>query len=151
AIAIAALSATAFLLVLLRLAGVVRTNRQATERERGLREAGAVLVSATDTDTVRASVRTAVTRLLPSGRRHAVSLTLSTGVSHSGLSTSDDGQRFVRVSELPSADAAQLTGFEFALVNPLMTAERVAGYPQVGTLMVAADDADLTALQGSLA
>ena len=80
-IAIAALSALVFLLVLLRLAGVVRTNRQATERERGLREAGAILVSATDVETVRDTVRAAVARLLPTGERHAVALTLWTETS----------------------------------------------------------------------
>ncbi|HEX6871723.1 MAG TPA: GGDEF domain-containing protein, partial [Micromonosporaceae bacterium] len=45
--AIAVLSATIFLLVLLRLAGVVATHRQALARERGLREAGHALVAAT--------------------------------------------------------------------------------------------------------
>jgi diguanylate cyclase (GGDEF)-like protein/PAS domain S-box-containing protein len=151
AVAIAALSATVFLLVLLRLSGVVRINRQATERERGLRQAGAVLVSATDIDTVQASVHTAVTRLLPPGKRHADNLTLQTNVFHSGQSTSEREQRFVRVADLPPTDAVEMTGFEFALVNPLVMAERVADHPQVGTLVVAADDADLTALQGSLA
>jgi len=155
-IAIAALSAVIFLLVLLRLAGVVRTNRQATLRERGLREAGAILVSATDVETVRDTVRTAVARLLPPGKRHAVLLNLRAEDVHSGpsgaggrsASSRAGGQRFVRVASLPPVDAAELGGFEIALVNPLMVA---AEHPLVGTLIVAADDADLGALQGSLA
>jgi PAS domain S-box-containing protein len=159
-IPIAALSAVIFLLVLLRLAGVVRTNRQATGRERGLREAGAILVSATDAETVRDTVRTAVARLLPAGKRHAVVLNLrSLGAEdvHSGPVSGADGrsassraggQRYVRVASLPAVDAAALGGFELALVNPLLGA---AEHPQVGNLIVAADDADLGALQGSLA
>ena len=156
-IAIASLSAVIFLLVLLRLAGVVRTNRQATGRERGLREAGAILVSATDVETVRDTVRVAVARLLPAGRRHAVVLNLHAEKVHSGPSSGrdgrsagsrDGGQRYVRVASLPRRDAAELAGFELALVSPLMGA---AEHPRVGTLIVAADDADLGALQGSLA
>jgi diguanylate cyclase (GGDEF)-like protein/PAS domain S-box-containing protein len=149
-LAIATLSAVIFLLVPLRLAGVVRTNRQSTERERGLREAGAVLVSATDVDAVRATVRTAVARLLPVGKRHAVSFFLGTDRVHSGP-RADGGQRFVRVADLPPDQAADFAGYEIALVNPLMVADRVAGHPLIGSLVVAADDTDLAALQGSLA
>ena len=150
-IAIAALSALVFLLVLLRLAGVVRTNRQATERERGLREAGAILVSATDVETVRDTVRRrggppAADRQTARGRPHACGPTSV----HDGPSTLDGEQRFVRVADLPAAVATELDNFEIALVNPLMVADRVAGHPLVGTLFVAADEADLGALQGSL-
>ena len=56
----------------------------------------------------------------------------------------------MRVADLPAAVATELDDFEIALVNPLMVADRVAGHPLVGTLIVAGDDADLGALQGSL-
>jgi len=155
AIAIAILSATIFLLVLLRLAGVVRTNLRSVERERGLREAGATLLSATDIDTVRATVRTAVTRLFPPGARHETMLTLQDdpgdGV-HAGQAgkRGRPGPHFARVVDLPPVSAHALAGYEIALVNPIAVSGGVAGRQLTGALIVAADDANLGSLQGSV-
>jgi diguanylate cyclase (GGDEF)-like protein/PAS domain S-box-containing protein len=188
AVAIAVLSATIFLLVLLRLAGVVRTNRRAAERERSLREAGANLLSATDVETVRATVRTAVTQLFPPGARHETMLSLRDDPSdhpadqpadhaaeaavdhfaeHRGAAAAADPidgllidrtrtaeptarPHFARTADLPPAHARTLADYEIALVNPIAVAGGVAGRRLAGALVVAADDANLGALQGSV-
>jgi hypothetical protein len=62
---IGALSAVTFLLVLVRMAGIMASHRLALARERGLREASVALVSAADVEEVSDAVSLAVARLLP--------------------------------------------------------------------------------------
>jgi diguanylate cyclase (GGDEF)-like protein/PAS domain S-box-containing protein len=72
---IAVASAVTFVLVLIRLYDAMRTHRRALGRERGLREAGASLVAATNPRQVAAAIQGAVCRLLPPDTRHRIVLT----------------------------------------------------------------------------
>jgi diguanylate cyclase (GGDEF)-like protein/PAS domain S-box-containing protein len=65
AIVIAAMSAIVFLLIMVRLSDVLRSNRRALARERALRQAGDAMVSATDLDGVRSAVEVAIDRIIP--------------------------------------------------------------------------------------
>jgi diguanylate cyclase (GGDEF)-like protein/PAS domain S-box-containing protein len=130
------LSALMFLLVLSRLAGVVGSHRAAVARERGLREAGAALVSATEPAAIVGAVRTAVARLLPKDRPHAVVLAFD--------DPSSSGTRLGPTASLPPEIAGQLGGFELMLSCPLP----VGAHGRGGTLYVAAAPAALVPLQG---
>jgi diguanylate cyclase (GGDEF)-like protein/PAS domain S-box-containing protein len=146
---IAAMSTVMFLLVLMRLWGVVTVHRQALARERALREAGAALVSATDADAVRRAVRAAVGDLLPAGAGHRLQLTIRADGDPVALGPPVK-PRLVRTGELDPATAAALEGFDLALVHPLVLSDRPSGDPLVGVLLVAADDATLVALRAAV-
>jgi diguanylate cyclase (GGDEF)-like protein/PAS domain S-box-containing protein len=167
---VALFSAVIFLLVLIRLAGVVGVHSQAVARERGLREAGAALVSATDAAGVTAAVRAAVARLIPRGTDHRVVLAIhdpaddrpridrpSTLAGPSAPTSpaspaafSGAGARFVHTRELDPDTAAALGDFEITLVQPLSLDDRPSGAPLVGALHVSADDNALVALSGAV-
>ena len=122
---IAAMSGLTFLMVLLRLAALVGTHRYALVRERGLREASAALVATADASEVTGALRTAVTRLVPPGLAHRV--TVGKG----------------------SAVDAEPEHFDAVLRYPLSLDP--AADPTDGlVLAVAADRASLSRLQGSL-
>jgi diguanylate cyclase (GGDEF)-like protein/PAS domain S-box-containing protein len=157
---IAASSAVLFLLVLLRLSGVVARQQQGVERERTLRSAGAALVSAADIDEVAVAVRTAVAHLIPPDAPHlAAVLDRADGLAAvngtpSGASwlvrTADlDGAGLGR-SVLDDATADRIRGFTAALVCPLVLADRPTTGPSVGVLMVAASEVLLLTMQGAL-
>ncbi len=148
---IALMSALIFLLVLLRLAGVVRSHRQATERERSLREAGAALVSATDVETVRGVVATAVDRLFQGVDDHEAGLILNgdrmdAGVRRAALLRGEPATHFQRTGEL----GRRFQPYDYALVSPLVVHEPISGDPVVGTLVVAADDQQLATRRGAV-
>ena len=151
---IAGSSAVLFLLVMLRLSGVVARHRQAVERERTLRSAGAALVSAADTEDVADSVRTAVARLVPTGTRHHAVI-----VIHSADPLEQRGRVHAVPAEISSlvpvdtvacitADDAQ--GFTSALVCPLLLEDQPSTRPSVGYLIIAACEGVLLTLQGAL-
>jgi len=165
---VAAFSAAIFMLVLLRLYGVVGVHRQAVARERGLREAGAALVSATDATQVDRVVREAVGKLVPPGTDHRVLLTVqtpeATRAGDHGLSRHDSaptvrispaeagsaGLRFVRTRELDERAAQSLGDLEMTLVRPLALEDRPSGDPLIGELLVAAKESALIALSGAV-
>jgi diguanylate cyclase (GGDEF)-like protein len=129
-----------FTLVLLRLSGVVTSHRRTLARERALRNAGAALVSATDVSEVEQAVRTAVCRLLAPNTPHQVLLALADG---------SGGQRdgLCYVSTLPPKLAERLTGFDVALLCPMVVEERPLGVPEIGFLLVAAAELRLVGLE----
>ena len=150
---IATSSAVLFLLVLVRLAGVVSRHRQAVERERILRSAGDDLVSAADAADVAAAVRTAVDRLLPTGSRHRAVLLIdgaSAGVPGPAADASDRASRLVQVDTLDGPAARELAGFGTALSCPLVLMDRPAAGPSMGLLIVAAGETALLTLRGAL-
>ncbi|HEV2089342.1 MAG TPA: bifunctional diguanylate cyclase/phosphodiesterase [Cryptosporangiaceae bacterium] len=156
---IAVLSGLMFLLVLVRLSGVVVVHREAVERERRLRAASGALVSAADLEEVRSSIRAAVTRLFPPGTGHRVLLTTAEpGLEVAGLSSdlrlaqraTGHPTRLVRTADLPASTAARLSGFTVALLCPLDLHGRAVSGPPLGTVIVAADEAVLTAQQSTL-
>ena len=149
---IAVSSTVLFLLVLTRLHGVVERHRQAVERERTLRSAGADLVSASDADDVAASVRTAVARLVPPGSAHHAVLTDAETAGENGpIPGSPTGESWlVQVDALNGAFAGKATKFATALVCPLMLDGRPIAGPSVGLLIVAAGETVLLTLRGAL-
>jgi diguanylate cyclase (GGDEF)-like protein/PAS domain S-box-containing protein len=156
---IAILSATVFLLVLLRLAGVVSKLRYAGARERTLREAGAALVSATDVPTVGRVVREAIARLFRAGDTFEVALPLRTGTAtdepvpievQEAVLQDPASTRMVRTPSIAAVDADHLRTHGAALVIPMVVTERPAGDPLIGNLVVAADERKLTALKRTL-
>ncbi len=143
---IALLSALMFGLVLYRLSGVVNIHRRAVAVERGLRAAGAALLSATDVAQVRSTVRTAVAQLLPPDTPHG-----------SVLAAQDAGivpSRLVQMAytrTLDPAVAAEVGEFEVTLVCALAAPDSRTGPSPAGALLVAADEKALVELQGPVA
>ena len=143
---VAALSACTFLLVLARMAGIMASHRQALARERGLREASAALVSASDSDGVADAVRTAVAQLLPADVPHRVVLAMAftepEPVSAEAAAQSDldrasgTAARLVATREVDWAVAVRLTQFNMVLRCPLVLRDRPTGDPLVGVLHV---------------
>jgi diguanylate cyclase (GGDEF)-like protein/PAS domain S-box-containing protein len=140
---IAAFSTVMFLLVMTRLAGVVQRHREALSRERGLREAGTTLVSATDVAAVAGAVRVSLAALLPSGTPHHVVFEAPDATSAS-VGT---GMDMVPTAELDPAAAAHLGDFPVALRCPLALSDRPVGDRRVGSLLVAAAEPVLVSLQ----
>lgn len=134
-LAIAILSATLAILVLLRLSRTARSQRRSVLRERALRLAGADLLSATDADDLFAVVDRAVAALVPPGRDHRVLLDLTKPEADQPASA------MVYTATLPEPVARQLEGFELAL--------RCTLHSDQGTLYIAAEEAALTTLQES--
>ncbi len=124
---IAVASTVMFTLVLFRLSGVVAVHRQALARERGLRRAGAALVSAAEVADVVSAVRTAVAQLLPPDTPHHVVLTPDTDT-------------------LPPEAA----DFEVTVRCPLVPDGGEGTDPSVGVMLVAADEAALATLRRPL-
>jgi diguanylate cyclase (GGDEF)-like protein/PAS domain S-box-containing protein len=149
---IAVLSAVLFLLVLARLAGVVNIHRQGLSRERGLRQAGAALVSATDVVEVMAAVRATIARLLQHGVPHRVKLLISDpdSAAAGGVAVTERASELVYTASLDPALASELAEFDLTLRCPLVLDDRPAGDPLVGVLLVSADEATLVGLEGAL-
>jgi diguanylate cyclase (GGDEF)-like protein/PAS domain S-box-containing protein len=141
---IALFSAALFLLVLARLSGVLKEHRQAVARERGLREAGAVLLTTTEANEVYTAVRAAVAQLMPVGAAHALHFV----ITREGSTPPVERIQMVYTRTLAERDRVHLGAFEVTLRCPLVldgTAEAA-----VGELMVGADEQVLIALQDAL-
>jgi diguanylate cyclase (GGDEF)-like protein/PAS domain S-box-containing protein len=149
---IAVLSALMFLLVLGRLANAVGIHHQSVARERGLRKAGAALVSAADASEVATAVRVAVGQLLPPDAAHKVVFAVNDPVPGVAIPVAGAVRiaqlRYVRTLDAPAA--AELAGFEVAMLCPLTLAECPSGTRRAATLIVAAEESVLVALQDSL-
>jgi diguanylate cyclase (GGDEF)-like protein/PAS domain S-box-containing protein len=154
-IVIALASAAMFALVLTRLYDAVRTHRRGLARERGLREAGAALVAATDVPQVTAAIRAAVSRLLPPETAHRIVLA---GTRASPDSPGPDAAagsrahpaRLCYVRDLPAEQAGRLEGFEVALRSRLVLGGPTPGESRTDVLLVAADAGVLVALRDAL-
>jgi PAS domain S-box-containing protein len=126
------------------LADVVAAHRQAVLRERGLRQAGGVLVAATAKAEVHAAVRVAVAGIMPAGAEHRVHLASEPVL---GATT-----RIVPVSELPAEAQAELAGFGEALECPILPRPRGAVDPgkDGGAVTIAADRGVLEATRDAV-
>jgi diguanylate cyclase (GGDEF)-like protein/PAS domain S-box-containing protein len=156
----AVLSALTFLLVLVRMAGIMASHRQALARERGLREASAALVSAADLDGVGDATRAAVAQLMPADTPHAVVLALA--IAEEGPPSADaaaqaaldraagTAARLVATREVAWAVGVRLAPFSTTLRCPMVLAERPAGDPLVGVLHAAAPAWALPGLQRAI-
>ncbi|WP_043734550.1 putative bifunctional diguanylate cyclase/phosphodiesterase, partial [Streptomyces zinciresistens] len=142
---IAAFSGTLFLLVILRLAGMVVAHRRAVARESALRAAGASLVSAVRQEEVVRSCEAAVDRLLGPAVRHRTLL----------LPAEPASALAPRHAELVAADTlepeitARLDGLSAALVCPMVPPDRPVGAIP-GVLLVAGPAGRLAETRSSL-
>ncbi|MEU5666139.1 aminotransferase class I/II-fold pyridoxal phosphate-dependent enzyme [Streptomyces longwoodensis] len=162
---LAGVSSALFLLVILRLAGIVVTHRKAIAREQVLRRATASLVGATDTEEVTRSCERAVAELIGPDVPHRT-LLLSPEAARPAPRAPDAGSpappgrpspapggpapRLVPVSRLEPALAGRLGGLPSALLCPMARPERAAGAEGAGTLVAAGPSRRLTEVRGSV-
>ena len=154
---IAGLSSLTFLLILARMAGLMASHRLALARERGLREASAALVSATDADEVGEAARTMVARLLPPDVPHRVVLAMAVAQpdqTWSGADVQDPTAgttaRLVHTRDVDWAAAVRLSQFSMVLRCPLVLRDRPTGAPLVGVLTIGGPTWALLSLQQSI-
>jgi diguanylate cyclase (GGDEF)-like protein/PAS domain S-box-containing protein len=119
---IAAACAVMFLLVMARVAGLLRTQRQTAARERTLREAAMMLVAATDEGEAAEALRGAVAELMPAGQAYHFYL-----VGRDADGEPEPGPfalRTVDVADLPPEVGVHLRGFDCALHAEVRVRER---------------------------
>jgi diguanylate cyclase (GGDEF)-like protein/PAS domain S-box-containing protein len=119
---IAAACAAMFLLVMARVAGLLRTQRQTAARERTLREAAMMLVAATDEGEAAEALRRAVAELMPAGQAYHFHL-----VGRDADGEPEPGPfalRTVDVADLPPEVGVHLHGFDCALHAEVRVRER---------------------------
>lgn len=170
---LAAFSSLLFVLVILRLAGMVVAHRKSMARELTLRRATASLVAAEGTQEIEQSCNTAVTALFGPRVRHASMLlsaqqalclyTLlarspaeqrSTGTDGSPqdarTATALSGTLIVTVPELGPDIAGLLGDLPTALVCPMTQPDRPTGGELPGVLLAAGPGQRLTEIRGTL-
>ncbi|MDX3451829.1 bifunctional diguanylate cyclase/phosphodiesterase [Streptomyces sp. ME02-8801-2C] len=170
ATALAAFSSLLFVLVILRLAGMIVAHRKATARELTLRMATASLVAAEGAQEIEQSCETAVTALFGPRVRHASmllsaqqALRLYTLLARSPVerrNTATDGSPqattalpgtlIVTVPELGPDIAGRLGDLSAALVCPMVQPDRPAGGELPGVLLAAGPEQQLTEIRGTL-
>ncbi|GAA2554274.1 hypothetical protein GCM10010435_25900 [Winogradskya consettensis] len=123
---IAVASATMFLLVMARVAGLLRHQRDTAARERTLRIAGAELVAVGSEAEVLTAVRTAMAHMAPRVEPYRLHFYGTPAAQDTPIGFIGTGR--VAVAELPADVAVMMTGFPTALY-----AEAIAGSPD-GTL-----------------
>ncbi|PWI13479.1 hypothetical protein DI272_04520 [Streptomyces sp. Act143] len=142
---IAAFSSVLFLLVILRLAGIVVVHRKAVARELALRRAGASLVSAVRLEEVARSCEAAVDTLLGPTVRHRT-LLLSAGRA---AEFTPGGSRMVPRAELGPDLADDLGTLPAVLAYPMTPPDRPAAQVP-GVLLVAGPSEPLHETRASL-
>ncbi|CAL9358884.1 8-amino-7-oxononanoate synthase [Streptomyces sp. enrichment culture] len=142
---IAVFSGVLFLLVILRLAGMVVAHRRAVARELALREAAASLVSAFRQEEIDQACRAAVERLMGPGVPHRTMLVPARQAGELGGRST----HFVSPAALPRDLGAGLRGLPSVLVCPMTRPDRPAGAAP-GVLLVAAPETRLRETSGSL-
>jgi diguanylate cyclase (GGDEF)-like protein/PAS domain S-box-containing protein len=157
---VAVLSLLMLLLVLARMSGIMDSHRQATARERALREASAALVSAADAEAVGLAVRTTVAQLLPGDVPHGVVLAMSIAQAEPQSAEADSqaavdratgtAARLVQTRDVDWAVAVRLTQFAETLRCPMVLQDRPTGDPLVGVLHVGAPAWALRELQPAM-
>jgi len=149
---IAVLSSFVFVLVMLRLSGVLASNRQALGRERALRRASDAMVSATEVTDVRSTVDAAVPRMVPVGTPFAVDvvegIAASVGPAPVNGSASDAELRYVKSlgPRLPTA----FRRFELALTCLLPTRDSTHQHASSTFVVLGADEATLSTMKAPL-
>ncbi|WP_374195839.1 aminotransferase class I/II-fold pyridoxal phosphate-dependent enzyme [Streptomyces sp. ISL-24] len=142
---IAIFSGLLFLLVILRLTGMVVAHRRAVTRELALRSAGASLVSAVRQEEVARSCEAAVDRLLGPTVRHRT-LLLPT---ERAVGLARPRAELVATDTLNPGIVAELGGLPSVLVCPLTPPDRPAG-DIPGVLLVAGPPGRLSETRSSL-
>ncbi|QNS07891.1 putative bifunctional diguanylate cyclase/phosphodiesterase [Streptomyces xanthii] len=146
--AIAAFSGLMFLLVLLRLGGMVVAHRTAVAREQTLRTATAALVAAQRPQDIEAACDRAVSTLFGPDAAHASALVPA--VPDAGPDSWPAATRVVSVADLGPAAAARLRGLDTALACPMVPPDRPPGGDLPGLLVAAGPLKRLTEIRGPL-
>src|SRR4051812_638488 len=120
-------SAVIFMLVMGRVAGLIRAQRENAARERTLRLTGADLVAASSERDAAAALRKAIAELMPDGEPYYFHLGGMEAAADED--TGKAGVRRVAVADLPSDIATVLTGFDRALCVDVVTAGLIDGGP----------------------
>jgi diguanylate cyclase (GGDEF)-like protein/PAS domain S-box-containing protein len=143
---IATASAAMFLLVMARVAGLLRAQREAAARERTLRLSGADLVAAGTDEEAGVAIQKAIDDMMPSERY----------VFHFRLVDADPEMRIggygvqrVAVADLPDDVRERLEGYEWALTAETVTTGRKDGPNLRKQAYLAADAEVLAALRPS--
>ncbi|MGW6273383.1 aminotransferase class I/II-fold pyridoxal phosphate-dependent enzyme [Streptomyces sp. NPDC055060] len=148
---IAAFSGTLFLLVILRLAGMVVAHRKAVDRELALRGAAASLVAAITTEEITATCETTVATLTgPEGRPGTLLLEADDARPGSSAALDLRRTRLMRAAELGPAVAGRFGASQSVLVCPMIQRDRPAGDEPPGVLIAAGSERQLTEIWGSL-
>ncbi|WP_367319403.1 putative bifunctional diguanylate cyclase/phosphodiesterase [Streptomyces sp. HUAS ZL42] len=173
ATALAAFSGLLFVLVILRLAGMIVAHREAVTREQTLRRATAALVAATGAQEIEQSCAGAVTALFGPKARHATmllsaqqaqqlyALPAKTPVGPETAGTAGGPHRepaaavlpgtlLVTVAELGPDIADRLDHLPTALVCPMVQPDRPTGSELPGVLLAAGPERQLTEMRGTL-
>ncbi|GAA3999453.1 hypothetical protein GCM10022232_41530 [Streptomyces plumbiresistens] len=143
---IAVFSGLLFLLVILRLAGMVVAHRRAVAREHALRSGAASLVSAVRQQEVARSCEAVVDTLLGSTVRHRTLLLPAERAA--GLAPGHT--RFIAADDLGPELAAELESLPAILVCPMTQPGRPASAEVPGVLLVAGPHGQLTETWSSL-
>ncbi|WP_225859344.1 aminotransferase class I/II-fold pyridoxal phosphate-dependent enzyme [Streptomyces albicerus] len=142
---IAAFSGVLFLLVILRLAGMVVAHRKAVARELALRTAAASLVSAVQPQEIADSCDQAVSKLFGPKVPHA---TLLLSAEHA-RDPAPHRTRLVPSADLGEEIVAALGGLPTVLVCPMVSPDRPPG-ELPGVLLAAGPEKHLSEMRGSL-
>jgi diguanylate cyclase (GGDEF)-like protein/PAS domain S-box-containing protein len=145
---IATASAVMFLLVMARVAGLLKAQREAAGRERTLRLSGADLVAAGTEQEAAAALRKAIEEMIPAGRSYVFHVR---GVdAEADRVTGSGGLRRLAVDDLPGDVQAKMAGFSQVLTAETVTAGRLKGGPnRRKQAFLAADEDLLTILQAA--
>ncbi|WP_037683065.1 aminotransferase class I/II-fold pyridoxal phosphate-dependent enzyme [Streptomyces griseus] len=161
---LAAFSSVLFLLVILRLAGMVVAHRRAVTREHALRTANTALVSAMDPSGIARACDTAVATLLgPDGPHRTLLLSAEQAQPlYDALTRSPTGGRDLRprttlpgtllvpVAQLGPGISTALGDLPTALVCPTVPPDRPASGELPGVLLAAGEERRLSETRGSL-
>lgn len=148
---IAAFSGTLFLLVILRLGGMVVAHRKAVDRELALRNAASSLVAAITTEEITESCETTVAALSGPGARPGT-LLLEPGETPPVPFAALDLRRthLVQTAALGPEIAARFGAAQRALVCPMIHRDRPTAGEPPGVLIAAGHEKHLTEIWGSL-
>ncbi len=145
---IAIAAATVFLLVMGRVAGLMRAQREILARERTLRITGADLVASRSEQDAAEVIRRAVAELMPADQPYVLHLYGQDVPADTAAGMSP--MRRVDVAGLPAEAAEPLAGYESALYIDVVIPARRAGLPARRKLVwLAADDSLLLVLEPS--
>jgi diguanylate cyclase (GGDEF)-like protein/PAS domain S-box-containing protein len=142
---IATASAVMFLLVMLRVSGLLRAQREAAALERTLRLSGADLVAAGTELEAGIALRKAIDDMM-AGREYVFHFRMAD--AEADLRTGDHGVELVATAELPDDVREQVGAYDWALNAETVTAGRTPGSPNLRKqAYLAADDEVLAALR----
>ena len=146
ALIIAAGAALMLLLVMARVGGLLGAQRRAAARERILREAGAVLVRATDERAAAAAVREAIAQLVPVGERYEFRTVVDIDT---GGEPVESAGTVVHVVDLPERYRVPLQDFALALRTSAVTPGTTGGPALRQTAFLAAPAPTLQTLRST--